>query len=183
VARKDENLLKDANLFGLMEWHHPQSPRKNKFNTTPSAGKVMITTFWDTDGVILVDVMARGETINSYAYIKTLQNLKQRYRRVRPNRNPGDTLIQHDNARPHTSLRAQEAIAKFGLNVLPHPPYSPELAPSVFHLFGPLKDALRGTRFEDYQSVIRAMRTRLREQEISWYREGMLPLFRAGVRP
>jgi len=29
----------------------------------------MITVFWDIDGVILVDVMARGEAINSDAYI------------------------------------------------------------------------------------------------------------------
>jgi hypothetical protein len=39
----------------------------------------MITVFWDVDGVILVDVMARGKTINSDVYIKTLQKLKQRY--------------------------------------------------------------------------------------------------------
>ena len=58
-----------------MEWHHPQSPRKNKFKT-PCAGKVMTTVFWDIDGVILVDVMARGETIKSDAYNKTLQRLK-----------------------------------------------------------------------------------------------------------
>jgi hypothetical protein len=44
----------------LMGWH-PQSPRKNKFKITPSARKLMITVFWDTDGVILVDVMARCE--------------------------------------------------------------------------------------------------------------------------
>jgi len=50
-----------------MEWHHPQSPRKKKFKTTPSARKLMITVFWDIDGVILVDVMARDETINSDA--------------------------------------------------------------------------------------------------------------------
>ena len=48
--------------------------------------------------------MARGETVNSDAYIKTLQKLKQRYRRVRRNRNPGGMLIQHDNARPHTNV-------------------------------------------------------------------------------
>jgi 23S rRNA maturation mini-RNase III len=35
-----------------------------------------------------------------------------------------------------------------------------------------MKDALRGTRFEDDESVIRAVRTWLREQETSWYREG-----------
>jgi hypothetical protein len=84
-----------------VEWHHPQSPRKKKFKMTTSAGKVMITIVCDIDEVILVAAMARGETINSDAYIKILQKLKQRYRRMRPNRNPGDMLIQHDNARPH----------------------------------------------------------------------------------
>ena len=69
-----------------------------------------------------MDVMARGETINSDVYIKTIQKLKQRYRRVRPNRNAGDMLIQHDNVRPHTSLGTPEAIAKSGWTVLPHPP-------------------------------------------------------------
>jgi len=52
-------------------------------------------------------------------------------------------------------------------------PYSPDLAPSDFHLFGPLKDTLRGTRFEDDKSMICAVRTWLCEQETSWYREGM----------
>jgi hypothetical protein len=61
-----------------MEWHHPQSPRKKKFKITPSTGKVIITIFGDPDGVILVDMMARGETINSDTYIKSLQKLKQR---------------------------------------------------------------------------------------------------------
>jgi len=72
LAQKGENRL------GPVEWHHPQSPRKKKFKKTPSAGKVMITVFWDADGMILVDVMARGETINSDAYINTCQKLKQR---------------------------------------------------------------------------------------------------------
>jgi hypothetical protein len=52
-------------------------------------------------------------------------------------------LLQHDNARPHTS---QKAIAKFGWSVLPHPH---DLGLSDFHLFGPLKDKLRETSFED----------------------------------
>jgi hypothetical protein len=57
-----------------VEWHNPQSPRKKKFKTTPSAGKFMITVFRNMDGVILVDVMARGETVNLNVCIKTLQN-------------------------------------------------------------------------------------------------------------
>jgi hypothetical protein len=37
--------------------------------------------------------------------------------------------------------------------VLPHLPYSPDLAPSGFHLFYPLKDALRGRRFADDDAI------------------------------
>jgi len=43
----------------------------------------------------------------------------------------------------------------------------------IFIFWGPLKDALRGTRFENDESVIRAVSTWLREQETSWYRDGM----------
>jgi hypothetical protein len=57
----------------------------------------------NTNGVILVDVMDRGETVSSEVYITTLQKLKQSYRRVQPNRNPGNMLIQYDSACPHNS--------------------------------------------------------------------------------
>jgi hypothetical protein len=65
-----------------MEWHHPQSPRNKKFKTAPSTGKVMVTVFWDWDGVILVDVIPRGATINSEAYINALNKFKKRFRQV-----------------------------------------------------------------------------------------------------
>jgi histone-lysine N-methyltransferase SETMAR len=56
--------------------------------------------------------------------------------------------------------------------VLHHPPYSPDLAPSDFHRFGLLKGTLRGTRFDEDENMIHAERTWLREQEMSWYRDG-----------
>jgi len=79
-------------------------------------------------------------------------------------------LIQHDNARPHTSLRTQEAITKFVWIVLPHPPSPPIIMiwrRPIFIFFGPLKNALRGTSFENDDSVIRAVRSWLLEQETS----------------
>jgi hypothetical protein len=82
-------------------------------------------------------------------------------------------LIQQDNACPHTSRRTQVAKAKIWLDCATPSPYSRDLAPSDFHLLEPLKDALRDTRFEYDESVIRAVRTWLCEQETSWYREGM----------
>jgi hypothetical protein len=48
-----------------LEWHHPTSPRKKKFKATPSAGEVMVTIFWDAEGLILVDIMSCDQSISS----------------------------------------------------------------------------------------------------------------------
>jgi histone-lysine N-methyltransferase SETMAR len=50
----------------------------------------------------------------------------------------------HDNIRPHTAAHTVESLRQMNSEVLKHPPYSPDLAPPDVHLFGPLKDALRG---------------------------------------
>jgi hypothetical protein len=55
-----------------LEWHHPTSRRK-KFKVAPSAGKAMATLSWGAEGVILADIMPRGQTINSDLYIQTLK--------------------------------------------------------------------------------------------------------------
>ena len=41
----------------------PGSPRPKKFKTQPSAGKVMATVFWDAQGVIMLDFLAKKSTI------------------------------------------------------------------------------------------------------------------------
>ena len=56
-------------------------------------------------------------------------------------------LLLHDNARPHTTHLTINTIMQLNWEVLEPPAYSPDLAPSDFHLFGPLKNALRGRRF------------------------------------
>jgi len=63
-----------------------------------------------------------------------------------------------DNARPQTSLKPVEHIANLGWTVLPHPPYSPDLAPSDFHLFGPMKDRLNGQHFPSNDAIVQAVK-------------------------
>ena len=68
-----------------MEWRHPTSSRAKKFKAQNSAGKIMATVFWDSQGVILVNFLPKGVTINSEVYIETLRKLKAKIRHVRPN--------------------------------------------------------------------------------------------------
>ena len=50
----------------------PGSPRPKKFKTQPSAGKVMATVFWDAQGVIMLDFLAKKSTITGAYYANLL---------------------------------------------------------------------------------------------------------------
>ena len=132
----------------------------------------MVIVFWDSVGVILVDFMSKGATINSDVYIDTSKKLKARIRRVRPALEMSKVLLQHDNARHHTSLKIREVISSFGWTTISHPPYSPDLAPSDFHLFGPLKESLRGGHFSSDEEVKTVVWKWLKTQPVEFYNKG-----------
>jgi len=48
---------------------------------------------------------------------------------------------------PHTAAVATGTLKEMDMDILPHPAYSPDLVPSDFHLFSPLKEALGAKRF------------------------------------
>ena len=53
-------------------------------------------------------------------------------------------LLQQDNARVHTCKIAMDAVERNGYELIPHPAYSPDLAPSDYFLFPNLKKDIRG---------------------------------------
>jgi hypothetical protein len=59
-----------------------------------------------------------------------------------------------DNARLRVAARTMDTIQKLKWNVLPLPPYSPDLAPSDYHLFGSLKENVGGKFFRNNDEVI-----------------------------
>jgi histone-lysine N-methyltransferase SETMAR len=85
-------------------------------------------------------------------------------------------LLHHDNARPHTGLHTRETIVQLQWIVLPHTPYSPHLAPSNYHLFSPLKDEIRGKKFEDDEEVISEVKRWLQQRLAEWHDEGIQAL-------
>ena len=65
-------------------------------------------------------------------------------------------LFHHDNARSHTSAIATAKLFDLRYEILPHPPYSPDLAPSDYFLFPNMKTWLRGKRFSSNEEIIAA---------------------------
>ena len=160
-----------------LEWKHPSSPVKKKFKSQLSAGKVMLTIFWDSKGPILEDFLEKGSTINSARYCDLLANrLKPAIRTKCRGLLSKKVWLQHDNARPHVAKATIETINKLGFEVLEHPAYSPNLAPSDYHLFAPLKDALRGRKFSSDESVQKAVHQWLCDQPKTFFSDGIYKL-------
>lgn len=59
------------------QWKHPGSPPPKKAKTVPSAGKVMASVFWDADGILLIDYLQKGQTINGTYYASLLTQLRE----------------------------------------------------------------------------------------------------------
>jgi histone-lysine N-methyltransferase SETMAR len=66
-----------------MQYRHTSSPRPKKFKTVPSAGKILLTVFWDSQRVYMAEFLEAGNTVNSARYIETIKNLQLRVCRVR----------------------------------------------------------------------------------------------------
>jgi len=80
-------------------------------------------------------------------------------------------LFLHDNAPAHQALATQKKLAYLDFQCLDHPPYSPDLAPSEYHLFSLLKKQLKGRHFWSNAEVIAAAETWLDGQTSEFFFE------------
>lgn len=143
--------------WATIAWKQPSFPTRQKFKTTPSAKKVMATVFWDHPGVLLDDFLIRGATVNATSYCATLNRLRKAISRKRPECLSKSVLLMHDNARPPAASLTRDLEHRFWWEVFEHAAYSPDLAPSDFHLFEPLKKQLGGRNFRTYDEVQQAV--------------------------
>jgi len=77
----------------------------------------------------------------------------------------------HDSAQAHWALATQKKLAYLGFHCLDHPPYSPDLASSDYHLFPGLKKRLKGRHFSSNLEVIAVVETWLDGQHSEFFFE------------
>jgi len=116
----------------------------------------MIFIFFRTTGMVHINCMERGSTINSNYYIDNCLNPVIRVvNGQRPTSGTTNMKIIHDNARPHVTKTVRDHLNQAGITIIRHPPYSPDLAPSDFWLFDLIKHQL-----EDHVDV-RSLKRRI----------------------
>ena len=84
--------------------------------------------------------------------------------------------FHQDNARPHTSLVTRRKLLELGWEVMPYPPYSPDLAPSDYHLFCSLQNHLNGKTFDLNEAVKNELIQFFASKNQTFYGSGMMKL-------
>ena len=136
-------------------WKSPGSPTPKKAKVVSSAGKVMVISFFDIHGMVYQHVVPAHTTVTGAYYRDVLKILQGHIRRKRPHLHETSWMLHHDNARPHIANVVAEYLAKINVKCVPHPPYSPDLAPGDFFLFPNLKKKLRGRHFPSSEAVVK----------------------------
>ena len=125
---------------------------------TISVKKVMLAVFFDINGPIIQVSVPKGRTVTGTLYKrKILKKLNKYFEKRRPRTGLRGVHLLHDNAPAHTSSVVTDFLKTKKVTVLPHPPYSPDLAPADFFLFPKLKRMLSGRKYGSRNAVASAV--------------------------
>ena len=116
--------------------------------------KVLLSVYWNPNGFLLIDALPKGSKFNADYYINNILIPLTENGTLYPDTNGRRLNLHVDNARPHTAKKSTQTMEYLGLKKVPHPPYSPDIAPSDFFLFGYVKEKLKGIKFNSRDELI-----------------------------
>lgn len=140
--------------YNLSQWLPQGSKRPIVPKQTINSKKTMFSIFFSLRGFIVVKNLPNDEKFNSTFMIETiLPEIDNKMKIYRPKSAAKGIFIHMDNAPCHNSKATIEEITKYGMIRLPHPPYSPDISPCDFWLFGHLKEYLKGHTFSNEKEL------------------------------
>lgn len=109
-------------------------------------------------------------TVNSEIYCNQLERVSEVFEE---SGREDPIILLHDNARPHTSKMTKKKLEDLDWEVLPHAPYSPDKAPSDFHLFRSLKNWLKCKRFNSVNEIRMGIQAFFDSKDTDFYARGI----------
>ena len=91
--------------------------------------------FWDRKDILLIDLLPRGETVNTDRYWETLRKLQRAIQKKSRGMFTAGLVLLHDYARPHTAWRTATVLQEFRWELFDHPPTALILLPAIFSSF------------------------------------------------
>lgn len=172
IVTGDEKWCLYVNFKQRKEWLSPQKQATPRPKPELHPRKTMLCVWWSMEGVVHWELLPRNQTVNAALYCAQLNRVRDRIQLKQPNRKH-EVILLHDNARPHVAKLTQEALKTLNWEVLPHPPYSPDIAPTDYYLFRCLSNDLAGASFKTDAELEKWLEVWFAHQDPSFYRHGI----------
>ena len=142
------------NRLSVFQWHKRFKEGRESLRDDERCGRSREVRTSEMIGQIN-DFMNRDRRVS----IETvLREFRKTFRRKRPELfESGQWHFHQDNAPVHKSILVTDYLTQMGIKTVPHPPYSPDLAPCDFWLFPKLKENLRGNRYSTIEDMKEAV--------------------------
>ena len=159
------NIITGDESWFNMHYDHAFQWAPNPDSVTPrlrqsiNTKKRMVTIFFTGVGLITVKILDPGLKFNSTHFCGCILSSIVKNGRIGTRKKKVKGMFIHmDNCRIHNSKVTTDCIKKSGLIRAPHPPYSPDIAPSDFWFFGYSKNKFAGKSFHDEKELKSAIK-------------------------
>jgi transposase len=140
-------------------WLPPDADAPQVARQLINTPKVMVTLFWNPWGIYVSNALV-GESFNAEYFVEHILNQVHLLQIVTAARTQKKRFILHmDNSPIHKARVVKAKLAQMPVYLAPHPPYSPDIAPSDFFLFGYLKEKMLGLEFDSPEALLDWIRT------------------------
>ena len=134
--------------------------------------KILVTIFINGNGLVLLDVKPKNLKITGQYFVNNVIDVIQENDIMRDAQSHKKKLMIHyDNAPWHTSKFVTDYLMHTKLKKVPHPMYSPDLAPCDFGVFGLMKNSLENCEFETEEELIDAIKVFFTQKKSDFWKQ------------
>ena len=146
------------------QWKRKDQKRPCTAKRTISSKKLLYAIYFNSSGPVVQVPRPSGHTVTGRFYKNSvLKKVKEFYNKKRRSKGWSGVHLLHDNGSSHKCEVVKSFLASEKVEVLNHPPYSPDLSPCDFFLFPRLKKMLSGNKDSSRSSVGSAIYQCLRQ--------------------
>ena len=131
----------------------------------------MLSVWWNMKGVIHWELLPENTTVTAEVYCQQLDRVAAKLQGKQDR-----VFFLHDNARPHVARSSRQKLMEFAWTVLPHAPYSPDLAPTDYHLFRSLANFLDKKIFANDDELKEHLGQFFNQKSEEFYKRGIMSL-------
>ncbi|UYV81040.1 hypothetical protein LAZ67_19002599 [Cordylochernes scorpioides] len=172
------------------KWVHYDNPKRRAMYGYPGRAssstvkpnihgdKIMLCIWWDQLEVVYYELVQRNESMTGEVCRRQLMCLSRalREKRLQYANRHDKVIFQHDNARPHAAACFETYLEMLKWEVLPHPPYSSDIASFDYYLFRSMQHGLADQQFSNYDEVKKWNDEWIAAKERAFFHDGIRQL-------